>query len=137
MASLRVRRRIAARRPKFRREESWRYAKLAESWRRPRGGTSKVRLSRKGWPARVKVGYRGPKAVRGLHTLGFREVLVHSESELQKLDREREAVRIAHTVGARRRASIVEGARSLGLKVLNPGLVEAEAEMAGEEKQEA
>jgi len=137
MALLRARRRVAERRPRFRREESWRYAKLDPGWRRPRGGTSKMRLSVKGWPARVKAGYRGPKAVRGLSPLGFREVRVHGENELQKLDPRRDAVRIAHTVGARRRASILERARSLQLRVVNPGVAETEAAPGPEEKREA
>ncbi len=96
-----------------------------------------MRLCAKGWPAIVRAGYRGPRTVRGLNAQGFREVLIHTENDLQKLDPKREAVRIAHTVGARRRASIVEKAKSLQLTVVNPGAAERKAVSVPEEKQEA
>ncbi len=117
---LELRKEMARRRPEFIRQESWRYKRIKPSWRRPRGIDSKMRMEVKGWPKRVKVGYRGPKAVRGLHPSGYKEVLVHNIKELEKLDPETEAARIAHTVGARKRKEILERAKELGIKVLNP-----------------
>ncbi len=117
---LELRKEMARRRPEFIRQESWRYKRIKPSWRRPRGIDSKMRMEVKGWPKRVKVGYRGPKAVRGLHPSGYKEVLVHNVKELEKLDPETEAARIAHTVGARKRKEILERAKELGIKVLNP-----------------
>lgn len=121
---LRLRRRIASRRPRFRRQESWRYVRIKESWRRPRGIDSKMRLKKKGWPPSPSVGYRGPKAVRGLHPSGYEEVLVYNVGDLATIDPETQAIRIAGTVGARKRAIILAEAGRRGIKVLNPGFEE-------------
>jgi large subunit ribosomal protein L32e len=108
------------RKPKFVRPESWRYVRLKPNWRKPKGIDHKVRLSMKGSPPLVKIGYGSPSARRGLHPSGFREVLVQTPSELDLLDPKKQAVRIGGTVGGRKREQIVEKARSQGLKVLNP-----------------
>lgn len=117
---LELRKEIAKRRPEFVRQESWRYKRIKPNWRHPRGIDSKMRLEVKGWPKRVKVGYRGPKAVRGLHPSGYKEVLIHNVKELEKLDPETEAARIAHSVGTKKRKEILKRAKELGIKVLNP-----------------
>ena len=80
---LSLRKLLAKNRPKFLRQESWRYKRLGPSWRKPRGTDSKMRLEKRGWPKIVKTGYRGPKAVRGLHPSGFNDILIHNEQELQ------------------------------------------------------
>ena len=121
---LRLRRRIASKRPRFRRQESWRYVRIKESWRRPRGIESKMRLKKKGWPPSPSVGYRGPKAVRGLHPSGYEEVLVYNVGDLATIDPETQAIRIAGTVGARKRTIILAEAEKRGIKVLNPGFEE-------------
>lgn len=117
---LKLREEIASRRPEFVRQESWRYKRIKPSWRKPKGIDSKMRLRAKGWPKIVKVGYRGPAAVRGLHPSGFRDVLVYNVSDLERLNPETDAARIAHTVGARKRMEILAKAKELGIKVLNP-----------------
>ncbi len=117
---LKLREEIASRRPEFVRQESWRYKRIKPSWRKPKGIDSKMRLRVKGWPKIVKVGYRGPAAVRGLHPSGFRDVLVYNVSDLQRLNPETDAARIAHTVGAKKRMEILAKAKELGIKVLNP-----------------
>jgi len=73
-----------AKKPEFIRQESWRYKRVDESWRRPRGLDSKMRLKRKGWPASPNIGYRSPKELRGLHPSGYREILVRNLSDLAK-----------------------------------------------------
>jgi len=126
---LKLRERMKRKRPHFVRQESWRYVRVKENWRRPRGIDSKMRLKVKGWPRCPEVGYRGPRAVRGLHPSGFEEVLIHNVEELQKVDPERQAVRIAHTVGGRKRAEIIAEAERLGITVLNPrGVIVIEEE---------
>jgi len=117
---LKLREEIASRRPEFVRQESWRYKRVKPSWRKPKGIDSKMRLRVKGWPKIVKVGYRGPAAVRGLHPSGFRDVVVYNASDLERLNPETDAARIAHTVGARKRMEILAKAKELGIKVLNP-----------------
>lgn len=112
---------VKSRRPKFVRQESWRYGRLDESWRKPRGKSSRIRRQKRGWPELVKVGYKGPVKTRHMHPSGLREVAVHRPQDLEGLNPKTQAVRIAHTVGERKRVTILERAKEMGLKVLNPG----------------
>ncbi len=96
---------------------------MKPSWRRPKGIDSKMRLKKGGRPASVNIGYGSPRQVRGLHPTGLQEVAVSNEEELEKIDRERQVARIAHTVGAKKRSAIIERARELNIHVLNPGRV--------------
>ncbi|HET6730937.1 MAG TPA: 50S ribosomal protein L32e [Nitrososphaeraceae archaeon] len=118
---LRARKKVSATRPNFVRQESWRYKRLAENWRKPKGIDNKMRKQVSGVPALVKVGYRGPKKARGLHPSGYRDILVHNVKDLEKLDPKTEAARIGHAVGRRKRISIVNKASTLEIKVLNKG----------------
>ena len=106
--------------PKFRRQEWFRFVRLGERWRRPRGRDSKMRLGRKGKPPVVSIGYRGPKSVRGLHPSGLVESLVKSPQEVGRVDAGKQAIRIAAGVGKRKREKILALARERGIKVLNP-----------------
>jgi len=106
--------------PNFRRQESWRYKRLDKSWRRPRGIDNKMRKKVKGWPDSPNIGYGGPKVSQGLHPSGFKEVIVHNVDELSDVKPEVEAVRIAHTVGKRKRVEIFSKAKEMGIHVLNP-----------------
>ena len=115
-------------RPEFVRQESWRYVRLKPNWRRPRGKDSKMRLQKSGWPPLVKIGYRTPRKYRGLHPSGYEEVLVYRPEDLIGLDPETHAVRIAGSVGMRKRMMIVEEAERLGLKILNPPITAKPAE---------
>jgi len=117
---LELRKSIAESRPEFVRPESWRYVRLHPEWRKPKGLDNKVRKSIKGWPRRVKVGYRGPAAVRNYHPSGHPEVLVHNTEELSRVVPGKEVVRIGGAVGARKRAAIMARASELGLKIVNP-----------------
>jgi len=123
-----LRKRVKAKKPEFVRQESWRYVRVKPSWRKPKGMDSKMRLQKKGWPAIVKIGYRGPAEARGLHPSGYQEVLVHNVEELERLNPATQAARIAHTVGLRKRLQIMERARELGIHVLNPVKLPVEAE---------
>lgn len=138
--ALRTRAKLKKKKPDFVRQESWRYDRLKENWRRPKGIDNKMRRKIKGWPPTVNVGYRGPKAVRGLHPSGYEEVLVHNVDELKKVDPKTQAVRIAHTVGRRTRMQILAEARKKKIIVLNVGVKEEEkkeeAEKAETEEKE-
>lgn len=133
---LELRKRISDSRPKFIRQESWRYDRLAENWRRPKGIDNKMRLQVSGVPPLVKIGYRGPKAARGLHPSGYTDNLIFNPNELQRLDPKKDAARISHTVGTRKRIIILEKAKNMGIKVLNPGKLNLSAnkESMGETK---
>ncbi len=117
---LQTRKKISRTRPKFVRQESWRYDRLAPNWRKPKGKDNKMRLQVSGVPRLVKIGYRGPRSARGLHPSGYIEVMVFNKNDLGKVDREKEAIRIGHTVGRRKREEIMAEATTLKLKVLNP-----------------
>ena len=109
-----------AKKPKFRRQESWRYRRLKERWRRPRGLDNKIRRKIKGWPAAPNSGYRGPRFARGLHPSGLREIRIFSVDELYAVNPELEAARIPHTVGGRKKTEIITRAREMGIRILNP-----------------
>ena len=130
---LTARKKVAEKRPKFVRQESWRYDRLADNWRKPKGKDNKMRKQKSGMPAIVKIGYRGPKAARGLHPSGYTDNIVHNVTEVAMLDPKKDAARIAHTVGKRKRTEIVSKATELGIKVLNAGKL---ASKKKEEKQD-
>lgn len=116
---LELRREIKAHTPYFRRFESWRYVRLDDPWRKPKGVDNHQRLSVKGWPHLVKIGYRVPKQVRHLHPSGYRDILVHNMKELEALSPETDAARLAATVGKRKKIELVTRAKELGIRVLN------------------
>ena len=101
--------------------KGWRYDRLSESWRRPKGKDNKMRLQVSGVPRLVKVGYRGPKVSRGLHPSGYTDNLVFNRNDLMRLDPKKDAARMGHAVGKRKRVEIIAKASELGIKVLNAG----------------
>lgn len=117
--ALSMREKIESKRPRFRQQESWRYKRIKECWRKPFGIDSKMRKRKKGWPKSVEVGYRGPKATRGLHPSGYAEVFVRTVDDVDKVDAKMQAIRIDHAVGAKKRVEILERARKKGAFVLN------------------
>lgn len=104
---------------KFRRLEYFRYKKLGEKWRRPRGKHNKVRRYVGGKLPRPLIGFK--KKVRGLHPSGYQDVLVSNISELENIDRRTQAVRISAKIGGRKRGLVLEKAMDMNLKILNPG----------------
>ena len=113
---------MSYKRPRFVREESWRYKRVKEAWRSPKGKTSRVRRSKEGWPPVVKIGYARPKATRGRHPSGLKEVMVWRPKDLEGIDSKTQAARIAHTVGENKRVQILEDAKKANIRILNPGL---------------
>ena len=118
--AIKVRTERKAHEPEFRRQEWFRYRRLEKTgYRKPRGMHSKMRMHWKYRPSVVRIGFRGPKAARGLHPSGFKEVLVHNELALAGIDPKTQAIRIGHSVGGRKRQKIQEKADELGIRVLN------------------
>ena len=106
--------------PAFRRQEWFRYKRLSHSgWRKPKGYQSKQRLNMKYRTPMARIGFGKISAVRGLHSSGFEEVLIHKIEDLESLNPEKQAIRIGSSVGNRKRLSIHDRADDLGLRVLN------------------
>lgn len=136
--ALKVRARARNKKPEFVRQESWRDSKFSLSWRRPRGLDNKVRRKIKGWPASPSTGYKGPKIARGMHPSGYMEVIVNNAEAVVAVDPNTHAIRIAHTVGRKKRAVIIAEAKRLNIKILNVKVtakeVKPEAETAEAEE---
>lgn len=92
---------------------------LSNSWRRPRGMHNKKRRQVKAKGPRPRPGYGSPIAVRYMHPSGFSEVRVFTPEEIACLDPAVHAVRIAASVGGKKRAVIEEKAAEAGLRILN------------------
>ena len=113
---LRVRKSKDAR---FKRDGAGKKAKLADSWRRPRGLHNKQRKHKKAKGRHPGPGYGSPLAVRGMHPCGLFEIRVFNVGDLVDVDPTFHAVRIAATVGNKKREQIQIEAEKLGLRVLN------------------
>ena len=116
---LREREKMRKSRPKFRRQERWRYKRLKKNWRKPVGIDNAMRHHKRGIPTIVRIGYRGPKAVRGLTRSGKEEVMVHNPKELEIVDKETQIARISSTVGVKKKVDITNRADELGVKIIN------------------
>jgi len=114
--------------PAFKRQDYHMKKRTPESWRAPRGGLSKQRRGFKSRGPKVAPGYRTPKAARGLHPSGFEEVRVHNADDLDDVDGDTQAVRIASKVGGRKRERIEEICEDEEIRVLNPTYIEVEVD---------
>ena len=107
--------------PQFKRTCSHKFKRLDTNWRRPRGSQGKQRRKYAAKGALAQVGYGSPAAVKGLHPSGYSDVLISSIADLELIDPSFEAIRIARTIGAQKKAIILAKAEESGIKVLNPG----------------
>jgi large subunit ribosomal protein L32e len=134
---LEQRKKISEHRPKFKRQESWRYKRLAVTWRKPKGVDNKMRKQVSGVPPLVKIGYRGPRISRGLHPSGYVDILVHNVKDLMLLDNTKDAARIARTVGNKKRLEIISKAESMGIKLINGKKSESDSSKSSTMKKES
>jgi len=118
---MRSRSALKSKKPDFQRFEAWRYKRLGSSWRKPKGIDHHMRTKESGCPKHVSIGYRSPKKVRYYHPSGKEEKIVFNLEELEGTDSSKQVVRIAHTVGLRKRMKLLERAEELKLHVVNPG----------------
>ena len=119
---LKVRLRQKSKKPAFNRHDYHKKKRLSISWRKPRGIHSKLgaQVSAKG--KLVRPGFGSPRAVKGFHPSGYREILVRNMADLQKA--EGYAVRMASTLGKKKRSEIEAKAVEMNLKILNPKTLE-------------
>ncbi len=108
-----------SKRPAFKRQEWFRYSRLGEKWRKPKGIHSKMRRHLSYRPPVVSIGFRGPKMVRDYHPSGFQEVMVYNSDQVENMDPKVQAIRIGGTVGGRKRMAITSKADELGIRILN------------------
>jgi len=104
--------------PKFLPPNYGRKKKVKLRWRKPRGIDSKKRIGKQYMGAVPGIGWRGEKSKRGLHPSGLKEILISSPKELDGVSNV--VVRISSSVGGKKRKLIVEKAKTLELRVLNP-----------------
>ena len=116
---LHIRNDLKQRTPIFLREEWFRYKRIPKNWRRPDGITSKMRKNLKYRPSKVRVGFRGPKKTRHLHSSGFEEITIHTIDELDTINPDTQAVRIGGTVGTKKRLEILKKAQKKDIRILN------------------
>src|SRR6056297_181106 len=114
--------------PQFNRQDYHKKKRIPTSWRKPRGGLSKQRRRMKSKGPVVEAGFRSPTAARGLHPSGFEEVRVFNTDDIEGVDPATQAVRIASTVGGRKRELIEDEAEEREIRVLNPTYVEVEVD---------
>ncbi|MGQ9478578.1 MAG: 50S ribosomal protein L32e [Thermoproteota archaeon] len=117
---LTARRKRKMNKPEFTRQESWRYVRIKENWRRPRGKDSKMRLRIKGWPRVVRIGYRGTKEARGLHPTGLKPVMVSSKKDLEEVGPpEGKIIIFSSRMGRRLRETLAKEALARGFRIAN------------------
>lgn len=115
-----LREKISKKRPDFIRPESWRYKRLESTWRKPKGIDNHQRKQKsRGRPGIVKIGYGGPRDVRGLHPSGYTDNLVFRIEDLEKLNPKTDGVRIGHSVGKKKRSEIMLKVIENKFKVFN------------------
>ncbi|HDD72767.1 MAG TPA: 50S ribosomal protein L32e [Candidatus Aenigmarchaeota archaeon] len=119
MSMLRIRKRIKKKKPAFRRQEGFKHAKLGDSWRRPKGRHSKLRMREKSRGKVPCIGYSSPKSVRGLDRFGYREIRVFNVRDLENINPEEEVAVISGTVGKKKRMEIVKAAEQKKIIVKN------------------
>lgn len=116
-----IRKRFKRKKPEFLRHLWWKKPMFRNDpkWRRPKGVDNKMRLKLKGYPPLVEVGYRSPRAVRGIHPSGFKPVLVSSVKDLDKLDPRVHIVYLDSSMGLRKRLELVKLASEKGFRIVN------------------
>jgi len=106
--------------PKFLKQGAKYLKRVKKKWRTPKGRHSKLKVKEKSKGSMPSVGYGAPRKLRGLHPSGFKEVLIQNLKDLEIIDKEKEAGRISRTIGKKKRKLILDRAKELGIKILNP-----------------
>ena len=100
--------------PKFKRQQLI-LNKLKDSWRKPKGIHSKLRLQKKGKGKLVRIGYGTKKDLKGL-IKGKKAVRVTNLKDLENL---KEAIIISSKIGLKKKLEIINKAKELKLEIIN------------------
>ncbi len=104
--------------PEFNKQSSHKKKRLAKKWRKPRGSDSKIKVGCKGYPRKIKIGFKGPAEARGFSRAGLKIVLVKNVNDLKDVDKNKDIVCLSK-VGQKKKADIVKECLKLGLNILN------------------
>ena len=136
-------------RPQFLHQEHWKLKRFKKaSWRKPKGKRSKMRAKEKSKPFLVSIGYRGPAKIRGWHPKGLPEVTIHTVQDVEiasrlssqpgeqgekktaqppqsrkktaTKERPKVVLRIASSVGTRKKIDIMKTVLEKNMYVTNP-----------------
>lgn len=124
MNKLKLRLKIKRKKPEFIRQSGKNLKRLGDKWRMPHGKHSKLRSHKKAKGFLPRHGYGSPKEVRYLHPSGFEEKIVYNTRDVMSINPEKQACRIASSVGTKKRLDIMKKADELKIKVLNPTRIE-------------
>ncbi len=116
---LALRRAAKKKKPNFVVKSSHYSARVTSRWRYPRGRHSPIRQMHRGKPALVRIGYGAPQEVRGLHPSGLEPIVVASPQELLSVQKGKQGAILSRTLGARKRAVLLQLAQKEGIPLLN------------------
>jgi large subunit ribosomal protein L32e len=105
--------------PNFKRQEHWKFPKLEDKWRRPRGIDSKQHEKKRGKGELPAIGYKKPPVQRDKHA-GYAAVRVFNAKELEGVNPKNQAIIIASQVGRKKRNQIIKEANMQKITILNP-----------------
>ncbi len=115
---LELKKRIKAKNPRFRRQDYFKWAKLADKYRKPKGIQSKQRHKLHGKLKYVQIGHRTPAPVRNMTKHGLNMIIISNVGELSKVNPKEDAI-IISKVGTKKRIDIVKAANERKVKILN------------------
>lgn len=104
--------------PKFKKQSSHKKIRLKNKWRKPRGSDSKIRICKKGYPRKVKSGYRSPALLRDKSTEGKNIIKISNIKSLNNVNKETDIIEIGK-VGQRKKIEIVKECINKGYLILN------------------
>ncbi len=116
---LKLRRTLKKKKIDFIRQDFKKKKRLKKEWRKPKGIHSKIRLAKGGHRKKVEVGYKSPKLVRGFHRSGLKIKLVNSFKDIENVDKNKEGIIIAKTVGLRKKIELIKKIIENGITILN------------------
>jgi large subunit ribosomal protein L32e len=114
-----LRKKVKKAKPTFKRQELGRQPMLKDTWRRPRGRHSKLRVGEKARGKKPSIGYSSPSEVRGLNRNGLKEVIVSNVNQIEKINPKEEMGIISGTVGKKKRFEMLEFAKEKNIKLSN------------------